>query len=286
MTETKPLVERIEELLSAGEVTLPVMDKTALLIHEEVHKNEPDLNRIEKLVTYDQTLTAELLRVANSAFFRGLRKISTVREAMVRLGTERMAEIVLLTTQSANFSSRSPLVRSYMKTLWHHSVSCAVGAHWLARESGSISLTHEAFVAGLLHDIGKVFLLRVIDSVIASEDGRNLVNESLVLEVMDSLHTTYGARLMEDWNLPESISTVTREHHNMEVDQHQPLLALVRIIDLVSNKLGLGFKKEQFYAPSITAEADMLGLDEIKLAELEVYLEDSHSLAEAIFQSP
>lgn len=284
MNQVKPLVERIEELLESGEISLPVMDKTALQIHAEVNRSEPDMNRIEKLVTYDQTLTAELLRVSNSAFFRGLRRISTVRDAMVRLGTDRMAEIVLLMTQSRNFSSRSPLVKSFMKTLWHHSVSCAVGAHWLARESGHNALTHEAFVAGLLHDIGKVFLLRVIDGVIMSEDGGSLVNEPLVMEVMDSLHTTYGARLMADWNLPESISMVVRDHHDMDFDQHQPLLALVRIIDMVSNKLGLGFRKEQFYVPSMTAEADMLGLDEIKLAELEVYLEDSHSLAEALLQ--
>jgi putative nucleotidyltransferase with HDIG domain len=285
MTEIKPLVDRIEEMLGSGEISLPVMDKTSLLIHAEVNKDDPDMNRIEKLITYDQTLTAELLRIANSAFFRGLRKITTVREAMVRLGTDRMAEIVLLMTQSKNFTSRSPLVRSFMTTLWHHSVSCAVGAHWLARESGYTALTHEAFVAGLLHDIGKVFLLRVIDGVIDSEDGRSLVNESLVMEVMDSLHTTYGARLMEDWNLPDSIAEVARDHHDMDIDQHLPLLALIRIIDLISNKLGLGFRKEQLLVPSMTMEADMLGLDDIKLAELEVYLEDSHSLAEAIFRA-
>jgi hypothetical protein len=85
--------------------------------------------------------------------------------AIVRMGVNEVANIVARITHENNFRSKDPFLHTIMRRLWRHALGVAMAAHWLAKECGLQNLAHEAFFAGLLHDVGKLFILSVIDEL-------------------------------------------------------------------------------------------------------------------------
>jgi HD-like signal output (HDOD) protein len=272
---TQPLIAIIQHHLEKDETQLPPFDGTAQRIQQEITKEDPDVQLIEKLIVRDQALTGQVLRLANSSFFQGLVKVSTVRNAIVRLGINEVSNIVTLITHERNYCSKDPRVNAVMRKLWRHSVGCAVGAHWLAKHSGFRSLVHEAFFAGLLHDVGKLFILTVVENVKRSGEIATDPSDALLEEVMSSLHCRYGQGLMAKWNLPERYCKVAGAHHEETFDPKDFLTLLVRVANQACNKLGIGLEGDDAVILSALPEAKLLGLGDIDLAQLEVWLEDA-----------
>jgi HD-like signal output (HDOD) protein len=273
------LIGMIDNFLKSKNVKLPAFNATAHRIQKEIAKEEPDSRLIEKLIVSDQSLTGEVLRVSNSSFYRGLTQVTTVRDAIIRLGIKEVSNIVTLVTLQHNFQSKNPSVQKIMGKLWRHSVGCAIGANWLAKQTGFQDLAHEAFVAGLLHDVGKLFILKVIDDLKASRNIANPPSDKLLVEVMHHLHTERGYALMVHWNLPEEYCQVARDHHIEDFDCNNVLIVLVRLANHMCHKIGIGLWKDPSLVLMATPEAKQLQLSEMDLARLEVRLEDSQVFA-------
>ena len=136
-------------------------------------------------------------------------------------------------------------------------------------------LAHEAFFAGLLHDVGKLFILTVIDDLKHSDDLDIQPSDALLLEAMNSLHANHGYSLMVHWNLPEKYSNIVRDHHNEEFDSKDMLQNLVRLADKACLKQGIGMVEDRALVLVATAEAESLHISEVDLAQMEIMLEDS-----------
>jgi HD-like signal output (HDOD) protein len=166
-----------------------------------------------------------------------------------------------------------------MRTLWRHSLGCAMGSNWLAKKCGLNGLAHEAFFAGLLHDVGKLFILTVIDDLKHSDDLDIQPSDALLLEAMNSLHANHGYSLMVRWNLPEKYCNIVRDHHNEEFDSKDMLQNLVRLADKACLKRGIGMVENPALVLVTTVEADALHVSEVDLAQMEIMLEDSQVMA-------
>ena len=275
MNQDKSFIEIVDTHLASSNARLPVFNATALRIQQEIAKDESDLQLIEKLIVSDQALTAKVLSVSNSSFYRGLQQVSTVRNAIVRVGINEVSNIVMLITHESNFRSKDPFVQGIMRKLWRHSVACAMGSNWLAKQCGLHSLAHEAFFAGLLHDVGMLFILTVIDDLKHSNEIEIQPSDALLVEAMNTLHTHHGHSLMSHWNLPEKYSQIARDHHQEEFDENNLLLALVRLADMACCKLGIGLDKDPSLVPIASPEAETLHISEVGFARMEIMLEDS-----------
>lgn len=275
MEADRPFKDIVEEYLSSNETQLPPFDKTAFQIQQEITKAEPSIQKVESLVEVDQALTAQMLKMANTAFFRGLSKVETVRDAIVRLGLQQVSQIVMLVTQKKIFKSNDSYIQELMEKLWRHSVGTAMGSSWLAKKCGYHQLANQAFVAGLLHDIGKLFLLTVIELVREDKGSEFNPSKAFFLDVMDNLHTEQGYELTQNWNLPETYCLVARDHHVEHFDARDVVLLLVRVVDHTCNKMGIGMGEPMDYILVTLPEAVALGLSEVDLAELEIMLEDA-----------
>ena len=236
---------------------------------------------MKKLITSDQALTAQVLSVSNSSFYKGLTQVSTIRNAIVRLGINEVSNIVVMVTHENNFRSKNPFVNDIMKQLWRHSLGCALTAHWLAKHCGLTGIAHETFFAGLLHDVGKLFVLTVIDDLV--HDGKLDIDPSpaLVMEAMDTLHAGHGHTLMSHWNLPEKYSKVARNHHNEQFDQDNYLECIVRLADKTCNKMKIGLKSDPELVLVATEEAVALRLSDVDVAKMQINIEDS-----SVYQAP
>jgi HD-like signal output (HDOD) protein len=280
MEAESSLVGMIDHFVASKKVKLPAFNATALRIQKEVAKAEPDSRLIEKLIVSDQSLTGEVLST----------QVATVRDAIIRMGNIEVSNIVSLVALQHNFQSKIPAMHKIMGKLWRHSVGCAIGANWLARQTGFQALAHETFIAGLLHDVGKLYVLKVVDDMKASGEIENLPSDTVIDELMQQLHTDQGYTLMAQWNLPEKYCQVARDHHLAEFDGSNFLLVLVRdgsnfllvlvrLANQVCHKMGIGLIEDPSIVLLETPEAAQLQLSEMDLARLEVRMEDSQVVA-------
>lgn len=278
MTNEISLINTIKKHIESGEMVLPVFSSSAMRIQKELVKKEVDIRVLEQIISGDQSLSSQVLKLANSSFYKGLVEIQTIKAAIVRLGLQEISKITLLASSRNQFRSSNKALNAIMKKLWQHSVGCALGSHWLAKRCKLDDVAGHAFFAGLLHDVGKLFILLVIDELQGKDKGV-IFTEGLLLEAMESLHTEQGYILMQGWNMPAEYCVVVRNHHSEEFDKKNTILLLVRMANIVCRKLGIGTEKDESLVPYTAPEASLLNLSELDLAEFEIMLEDTPALA-------
>lgn len=211
--------------------------------------NDPDVNfqEIARTISLDQTLTAQLLRIANSAFYGFPQQIRTVQQATVVLGryaVRNMALSLAMVTLRNRMSDQWPLSP---ETFWRHSMGVACGARMLARDEPAVD-PEEAFVAGLLHDIGKIVLVeRDADAYarVAKEArsmGRPL--HELEQESFGIDHAEVGHILCRHWNIPGALGTSVASHHSgagpEETDAARHLTSVVSAANILAKLAGIG----------------------------------------------
>ena len=272
------LLDVINRYIAADTLSLPVFNNAAVRLQMELVKPEPDLRVIEQVITSDQALSSQVLKIANSAFYRGLVEVGTVRAAIIRLGMREIGRIVLMAASEQHFRSRDRTIALVMKKLWQHSVGCAYGTAWLARRRDCGVEQSQAFFAGLFHDVGKLFVLMVIEQIKRKNKALKLT-DTLLTEAMNRLHAREGSRLLTQWNMPEHLHVIARDHLAAEIDAQNRLLVLVRMANLVCRKLGIGLAEDGSLLLAATPEANLLGLTGTDLAELEGALEDTRVLS-------
>jgi HD-like signal output (HDOD) protein len=272
MRPKESFLEIIMEHLDSDETVLPIFDASVQRIQKEAAEKDPDLRTIEMLIGRDPAITGQVLKAANSAFYEGLTTVSTIHNAIIRLGT---GELLLLLLQHDDLGFLDSFCDSLVKKLWRHSIGCAIGAQWLAKQCHFDALAQEAYIAGLLHDVGKLLLITVVENITRSGKKKLRPSNELLHEVLDNFHAEHGYLLLKRWNLPESFCKVAHEHHYEDVDPNDALLTIVRLANKACNKLGIGLSKDPSIILAAAPEANLLGLSEVFLAELEIILEDA-----------
>lgn len=271
----KSFVEIVkEESLSEG-LQLPLFHPVALKLQNILQKEDFRIEEIVNLILRDQALASQILRLANSAFFSGLTKVSTIQEAVLRLGAKQVANLAMMANQEENYSISVPELRAFSQTLWKHAMGCALGSKWLAEKAGYRNLAQEAFLGGLLHDIGKLFIIKVLEKLMVTGKLKHDLSTQFMVEIMCSMHCESGYSLMQRWNLPDSYCTIARDHHLEDYQGGDVLLSIVRLVDAVCRKIGIGLVHDPTLVLAATPEAQKLGIKEITLAELEIMLEDA-----------
>jgi len=274
MTTEKPLIILIKEALSQGTLNIPVFHTVAVKLQEILAHDSFTINEVTDLISADQALAAQVLKIANSPYYAGLTEITTINNAVVRLGSQEVANIAMLATQRDTYKTVNPQFREIMQSLWHHAIGCAAGSKWLAKRIGSPEIAPEAFMAGLLHDVGKLFLLKAIEQVSCHSTSSVPISYSLINEILQAMHEDEGYAVMKRWNLPEIYRDIARHHHTDDWDTNNQLLAIVRLANKACIKLGVGMDSADIVL-LLTPEAEVLGIQEITLAELEIKIEDA-----------
>ena len=275
MTENRSIIDVINGYIDSNTLTIPVFNSVAVRLQKVLAKQDYSIEEVNRLIIADPGLTSQVLKVSNSSFYVGLKKVITIQDAIVRLGASCVANIVMMATQKDIYRSSNPKLNSMMQELWRHSLCCAIGSKWLATKINYVELAQEAFLAGLLHDIGKLFLLKVMEEIIKEGKVDNEISPTFISEVLESMHAVHGPRIMDQWNLPETYVAIARDHDAEAWDQGNPLLTVVRLVNLACRKVGAHPSPDPSIVLFATNEAQVLGVREITLAELEITIEDA-----------
>lgn len=202
--------------------------------------DDPDhsLAEVAIVISKDPALTLRLLRIVNSSLYSFAREVDTVSRAITLLGTLQVHDLVLATSIATTFSGMSSRFID-MKSFWRRSVHCALVSQQLAILNGGCDRERQ-FVAGLLHDIGHLVMYQTIPdlaqqaALIAKESNRPLY--LVEQEHIGFTSATVGAELMTQWNLPDSLSLITRFHAEPErAEQYRLETALVHLGALLSS---------------------------------------------------
>jgi putative nucleotidyltransferase with HDIG domain len=227
---------------------VPAMPAWAAQVLPLLRDPEYDMRELLNILEYDPGLTTNILRLANSAYFAGPNPITTVRDALVLLGTKRIFQLVLMNAISP--VARRPL-KGYGLTegqLLQHSISTAVAAEQLCLKL-HLSTPDIAFTGGLLHDLGKLVLGTYVELSAepimraALDDGLSF--EQAELQVLGIDHAEVGATLLQAWHLPEEIVRVVRFHHMPQmIMENTGAIDAVHLADAISRRNGLGVVRE------------------------------------------
>ena len=269
----------VDEQITSGRIELPVLDQTAIRIQEMMSEGVYDAVAVEELVGSDPTLSSSLLRHANSSLFGGIAKVVTVRDAIVRLGVKHVAQLVLLSSIGKQYELENEAFQSLGAPLWRHAVATGMGARWLATRYLE-DRVQEAFLGGLLHDIGKLLLVRVLDDLVSRKVIDFVPSQDLVSQILDGLHCASGATLLQHWNIPDVYVDIVRTHHDEEYRENDALQSCIRLADMACNRVGIGVQPPSDISLAASVEAQRLRASEVALAELEIMIEDSMELAQ------
>ena len=262
-------MSRREEIISTIK-SVPAISATAVQVSRMLQDPEVKTKDLQRAIEYDPGLAANVLRLANSAYFGGPYEVKSIRQGIVRLGVNCIYHMVMASAVSP--VAQRP-VRGYALSvgqLWEHSVSVAVGTEAYA-EKLKKKPPEYAFTAGLLHDIGKIVLGTFVEvdakpiMELALEDGLSFeVAEQKVLGID---HAEVGALLLEGWNLPREIVDVVRWHHQPdEFPGGKLVVDLVHAADVLSMMGGLGTGSDGLHYRVSREVTERLGLN-IHLAE-------------------
>lgn len=280
MVDQQALEVLIQDRLESGAVELPVFDEIALRIHREVRENKLDADLICKILEEDLTLVAELLRMANSSFFCGMSPVGSLREAAVRLGVRQIASIVFSVSQKRLYSASGGIFKARLTSLWKHTSAVSVGARWLAANSGYRNLADEAFVGGLLHDIGKLSLICIMEDIVKKD--KLELSDDVVNRTLQSMYSEHGATLLDSWNLPESFKSLVLQQDSEEFDQENLVLCIIRLVDRICMIEGIvDMPLEKDYVIESLPEVQSLSLSDEDIDDLRQVIQDVRGDAKA-----
>jgi len=238
------VIERIEIL--AGIKKLPAFSTTVVRLSELVNDPESGPGEFEAVVQPDMALTANLLRMANSAYFGLSRRIGSAREAITLLGVRRVFQLGAMAAVDGVIPETLPGYGIDASVFWGHSVAVAVLAERLSKER-KLATPALTFTAGLLHDVGKLVIssflaehIEALRSELASGQMSLLACEQ---KLLGADHAQIGAELGLVWNLPEEVVKVIASHHTPDVangGRGDVVVDLVHAADCLSHSMGFG----------------------------------------------
>jgi len=217
--------------------TLPQTLVEILKITGSEVANAGDLTRI---ILRDPTLTTRLLKLANSAIYGQTRRVGTVNQAILLLGFRAVKSLALSTAVYDSFSNADDFFGKELKRFWRHSLETAAYAQLFAARA-SYPVQEEAFVAGLIHDLGLIILAAVFPDPYRDLWYGDAPKEGIVVAEDRELtlnHADAAAYLFTEWNLPEVLIDAVRHHHIIEngkdLSRVDKLTLLVSLADLMS----------------------------------------------------
>jgi HD-like signal output (HDOD) protein len=265
---------------------LPTLPQTVLRITELINDPRSSARELAGVISEDQVLTARLLRLVNSAFYGFPQRVTTVTSAVVLLGFDAIRNLLLSTSVLDLFSPKNQAHRCFFESLWAHCLACAVSAKVIGSHLRH-DQTEELFVAGLLHDIGKIVELMYLGEdfarVIAAAGSHGQAFGEAERQIIGCDHASTGQLLARYWNLPMKLIQLIGFHHQpLAAGQWVQEAAVVHLADIFAHGLSPNGSGARGLPPAVKGLWKALPLD---AAAIEPLMRSAFGQYEAMRQS-
>ena len=270
------IISGIAHMSTLPEVTLRIVD-----VIDDPNSSARDLHQI---VASDPALSSRILKVVNSSFYGMPRQIGSMNRAISLLGLNAVKNIAVAASLGKIFKSASATPNFDARALWDHSLKTAVACCMVARESGS-RCADEAFLAGLLHDIGLMVEMQydharfssILSELEVNSEGVPSANLILAEESTFGVnHQDLGAVLCEQWKFPRSLVSATANHHDpTKLSGDEAMMPwFVHVADRLSAGCTGGFRLDLPDLDISSQAFDAIGLGPVALATIAEALEN------------
>ena len=243
---TTALVAQLERSLAERSLALPSLPEVALKIRRALADENVSLSEIVRLIGADPALAARIVKISNSAlFFRGGQAITSLHNAVAQLGYRMIRNVaVSFAAQQVFIGYGSRALRDHVSAVWRHSIHTAALAHMLTRVRSRLD-PDEAFLAGLLHEVGKLYIL-----MRAKDDLEALADEAGFQSVFAAWHPRLGRAVIESWDLSEELAAAVGDHEACGLEAPEPptLTAVVAAANYFAEYTEAACADPEFYS--------------------------------------
>jgi HD-like signal output (HDOD) protein/phage FluMu protein Com len=252
-------------------IDLPPMPHIILKAKEIIADPSSSLKDLASVIETDQAIVARVLTLANSAYYGISGMVSSIQHASILLGQKTLAELITISASSRLLNRRLKGYKIEPADMWKHSLAVAFGSRIIA-DRVDPDLLDDAFVAGLLHDAGKIILdphiaERRMKFVAFLKDGQKSILDAEI-ETLGFDHAEIMSRATRFWRFPETQSTAIRFHHLPSLSEGHQLAHIIYLADCIAKSAGFittGGKSVTEPAPAALAflgiqEADLVGV--------------------------
>ncbi|MGR9101051.1 MAG: HDOD domain-containing protein [Gammaproteobacteria bacterium] len=203
---TPEFLAYFQKELKANRIILPTLPDVALKVRDSIIKNEANAYKLAEIILTDTALSARLIQVANSPLFRGTHEIINIQMAVTRLGNKTVHSLVSSLVMQQIFSPTTDILEQYFRQIWSQSVNVAAISRALCSFTRHLN-SDEAMLAGLIHQIGKLPILTIVENMPDIRENRPKLDA-----LLDEAHQQIGAIIMDTWNFPEELKKVPSEY--------------------------------------------------------------------------
>lgn len=205
------ILNHLIDELEHDKLVLPSLPEVALKVRDTVDDANASAKEVAKTIGTDAALSARLIQVSNSPLLRGVKQIDSVDTAVARMGSSMVKNCVNSIIVQQMFQPTTEVTDKLFREFWEHSTAVAAISQALA--SFARQKPDQAMLAGLVHDIGALPIIKYAEDVPELLD-----SETIVREIIAELHTRIGDALLTKWGFPEEIVAVAREHEDLKRD--------------------------------------------------------------------
>ncbi|MBW2430416.1 MAG: HDOD domain-containing protein [Deltaproteobacteria bacterium] len=264
----------------------PGMPATSAKLLTLLKDPECSADQIEEVLKYDPGLTANILKLTNSAYFGIPTKVSSVKQAVVLLGWKRLLQLVMTMCMSTVMNKTVVGYDLPRGELWRHSVTVSVAAE-LVLKALKIPAADEVFTAALLHDVGKLVLGDFVQDELHQIEA--MVSKGIAFEVAEFIvlgtdHAYIGARILEKWSFPENLVKAVNWHHDPEsCENHCTFSDIVHVANILGLMSACGNGGSRIETVPSNAVTERLGFNPAHLESLaEETLAEVNKLADIL----
>lgn len=278
------ILDKIENISSIPTLPTVIERLTRLLQNPKTSAEE-----VGKAITTDQALASKVLKLVNSAFYGFPGRISTITHAIVILGFSTVKNVVLTASIFDAFRNKGEGSSVFnLEDFWLHSIACGATSLSIAKQLG-LNEKEECFIAGLIHDIGKIILCQYMPQEFNFAIDQSRKNNQLFYDterkLFDSTHEEVGGYLTERWKLPMDLQNAVKYHHNPQPKhEHYMIAAVVHCADIFVRSLDYGNGGDECLPMLSDQVWKDLGLDKINLGALIENIHDEFEKASVFIQ--
>ncbi len=265
--------------------TVPVVLTRIIHALDDDNSSAEDM---EALILHDPSLSARILKLANSALYSFRCDVKTLSHAIPLLGLNLVKSLAISLSIFESFVQGSKSEASHISNLWMHSFGVGMVSQEVWKRRGTKKEAEFAFLCGLLHDLGKVVYFKKAPlhySILCSQErGEKDADISAAEREHYGIdHASIGAMLAQHWGFPPELCTVIRKHHS-KVDPNSPLVAAVSLSDTIVRLSGIGHDADRRSNPQMSRLQALLRIGPEEYRQLRLFADEKRAYIQEFFQ--
>ncbi|MCQ8115888.1 HDOD domain-containing protein [Methylomonas rosea] len=202
----------VQAELDANRLILPTLPDVAIKVRDAVSKGDATAQSLAEIIATDAAISARLIQVANSPLYRGTMEIKNIQMAVTRLGNNTIRTLITSLIMQQMFTPTTALLEGYFRSTWEQGVNVSAISRALAAFVPHLN-ADEAMLAGLIHQIGKLPILTLVEKIPEFRDSPSRLDK-----LLEKAHPHVGKLIMNTWNFPEELKQVPSEYVDFQRD--------------------------------------------------------------------